>query len=163
MITPLAPMERMTIVALPPPSEVELLVKVCHVLLRLVLGGVCVADADEHGDHVGGRHLQALLHGVVLLVQGYAHGAGEPFRRGFSFVGNQYHLDAFGEDQWIDLLFFNRDLNCLMAVELIRGPFKTAYLGQLGGYLSVLGEFEKKPHENPAIGIVLCKDMNRPS
>ena len=57
------------------------------------------------------------------------------FGRGFSFVGNWYHLDAFGMDQYVDLLFFNRDFNCLVAVELKRGPFKTAYLGQLSGYL----------------------------
>lgn len=83
------------------------------------------------------------------------------FGRDFAFVGNQYHLDAFGEDQYIDLLFFNRELNCLVAVELKTGPFKTAYLGQLSGYLSVLDGFVKKPHENESIGIVLCKDANR--
>lgn len=82
------------------------------------------------------------------------------FGRGFSFISNAYHLDAFGEDQFIDLLFFNRDLNCLVAVELKRGKFKPAYLGQLSGYLSVLDEFERKPHEAPSIGLVLCKDMN---
>ena len=63
------------------------------------------------------------------------------FGRGFSFISNAYHLDAFGEDQFVDLLFFNRDLNCLVAVELKRGKFKTAYLGQLSGYLSVLDEW----------------------
>lgn len=83
------------------------------------------------------------------------------FGKDFAFVRNQYHLDAFGEDQYIDLLFFNRELNCLVAVELKRGKFKTAYLGQLQGYLSVLDGFERKPHENPAIGIILCKDMNK--
>ena len=83
------------------------------------------------------------------------------FGRGFTFVGNQYHLDAFGEDQYIDLLFLNHDLNCLVAVELKCGPFKTAYLGQISGYLAVLDKFEKKEHENPSIGIVLCKDMNK--
>lgn len=82
------------------------------------------------------------------------------FGRSFSFVGNQYHLDAFGVDQYIDLLFFNRDLNCLVAVELKNGPFKTAYLGQLSGYLRVLDDFERREHENPSIGLVLCKDMN---
>ena len=60
----------------------------------------------------------------------------------------------------MDLVFFNRDLNCLVAVELKRGKFKSAYLGQLSGYLSVLDEFERKPHEKPSIGIVLCRDMN---
>ncbi len=83
------------------------------------------------------------------------------FGKDFAFVRNQYHLDAFGEDQYIDLLFFNRELNCLVAVELKRGKFKTAYLGQLQGYLSVLDGYERKPHENPAIGIILCKDMNK--
>ena len=79
----------------------------------------------------------------------------------FAFIRNQYHLDAFGEDQYIDLLFFNRALNCLVAVELKTGKFKTSYLGQLQGYLSVLDGFERKPHENPAIGLILCKDMNK--
>ena len=51
------------------------------------------------------------------------------FGRDFAFIGNQYHLDAFGEDQYIDLLFFNRELNCLVAVELKRGKFKSSYLG----------------------------------
>ena len=83
------------------------------------------------------------------------------FGRDFAFVGNQYHLEAFGEDQYIDLLFFNRGLNCLVAVELKAGPFKTAYLGQLSGYLSVPDGYAKKPHDNDSIGIVLCKDANR--
>lgn len=83
------------------------------------------------------------------------------FGKDFAFIRNQYHLDAFGEDQYIDLLFFNRALNCLVAVELKTGKFKTSYLGQLQGYLSVLDGFERKPHENPAIGLILCKDMNK--
>ena len=83
------------------------------------------------------------------------------FGKGFSFIRNQYHLDAFGVDQYIDLLFFNRDLNCLVAVELKTGKFKTAYLGQLSGYLSILDGFERRPHENPSIGIILCKDMDK--
>lgn len=83
------------------------------------------------------------------------------FGKDFTFVRNQYHLDAFGEDQYIDLLFFNRALNCLVAVELKTGKFKTSYLGQLQGYLSILDGFEKKPHENPSIGLILCKDMNK--
>ncbi len=83
------------------------------------------------------------------------------FGKDFAFIRNQYHLDAFGEDQYIDLLFFNRELNCLVAVELKTGKFKTSYLGQLQGYLSVLDGFERKPHENPSIGLILCKDMNK--
>lgn len=83
------------------------------------------------------------------------------FGKDFTFIKNQYHLEAFGENQYIDLLFFNRALNCLVAVELKTGAFKTSYLGQLSGYLSVLDGYEKKPHENPSIGLVLCKDMNK--
>lgn len=83
------------------------------------------------------------------------------FGKDFAFISNQYHIEALGEDQYIDLLFFNRELNCLVAVELKTGKFKTAYLGQLQGYLSVLDGYDRKPHENPAIGLILCKDMNR--
>ena len=83
------------------------------------------------------------------------------FGKGFSFIRNQYHLNAFDEDQYIDLLFFNRELNCLVAVEQKSGKFKPAYLGQMQGYLSILDGFEKKSHENPSIGIILCKDMNK--
>ena len=81
--------------------------------------------------------------------------------KGFSFISNQFHIEAFGEDEYIDLLFFNRDLNCLVAIELKTGKFKSAYLGQLSGYLTLLNKFERKAHENPAIGIVLCRDINK--
>lgn len=63
--------------------------------------------------------------------------------------------------QYADLLLFSRDFNCLVAVELKRGPFKTVYLGQLSGYLRVLDDYERRERENPSIGLVLCKDMNR--
>lgn len=99
-----------------------------------------------------------------VLEQGVVHNVKNfimTFGRDFTFVGNQYHLDAFGQDQYVDLLFFNRELNCLVAVELKKGPFKTSYLGQLSGYLSILDGFVRKEHENPSIGIVLCKDMDK--
>ena len=62
---------------------------------------------------------------------------------------------------FVDLLFFNRELNCLVAVELKTGKFKPSYLGQLNTYLSVLDDKVKKPHENQSIGIILCRDMNK--
>lgn len=83
------------------------------------------------------------------------------FGRDFTFVGNQYHLEIYGVEHFPDLLFFNRELNALVVVELKIGEFKTSYLGQLMGYLSILDAKVKKPHENPAIGIVLCKEANR--
>lgn len=81
--------------------------------------------------------------------------------RDFSFVGNQYHLEMYGEEMWSDLLFFNRELNALVAIELKVGKFKPAYLGQLYAYLQVLDDKVRKPHENPSIGIVLCKSANQ--
>ena len=83
------------------------------------------------------------------------------FGRDFTFIGNQYHLEIYGVEHFPDLLFFNRELNALVVVELKTGEFKTSYLGQLMGYLSILDAKVKKPHENPAIGIVLCKEANR--
>ena len=83
------------------------------------------------------------------------------FGRDFAFVGNQYHLEAFSEDFFPDLLFFNRELNCLVIVELKTGNFKPGYLAQLMTYLRILDDKVKKPHENPSIGIVLCKNANK--
>ena len=83
------------------------------------------------------------------------------FGRDFTFVGNQQHLEIYGVEHFPDLLFFNRELNALVVVELKTGEFKTSYLGQLMGYLSILEAKVRKPHENPPIGIVLCKDANR--
>ena len=79
------------------------------------------------------------------------------FGTDFTFVGNQYHLEKDGHDMFPDLLFYNRELAALVVVELKRGEFKPAYLGQLSGYLRVLDTEVKKPFENPSIGIILCK------
>ena len=83
------------------------------------------------------------------------------FGRDFAFVGNQYHLEKYGFDFFPDLLFYNRELAALVVVELKRGEFKPAYLGQLSAYLRVLDTEVKKPFENPSIGIVLCKQADR--
>lgn len=83
------------------------------------------------------------------------------FGRDFTFVGNQYHLEKFGVEQFPDLLFFNRELSALVCVELKDGTFKTAYLGQLAGYLRILDDEVRKPNENPSIGIILCKSANK--
>jgi Uncharacterized conserved protein len=83
------------------------------------------------------------------------------FGRDFAFVGNQYHLEKFGHDEYPDLLFYNRELTALVAVELKQGAFKPAYLGQLSAYLRILDSEVKKPFENPSIGIVLCKEADK--
>lgn len=83
------------------------------------------------------------------------------FGKDFIFMGNQYRVELEGEEMFIDLLFFSRELAAMVAVELKYGKFKPAYLGQLCTYLQALDLTVKKPHENPSIGIVLCKEMNK--
>lgn len=83
------------------------------------------------------------------------------FGKDFTFIGNQYELEKFGQEEFPDLLFFNRELAAMVVVELKDGPFKTSYLGQLCGYLKMLDDNLKKPHENPSIGIILCKSANK--
>ena len=83
------------------------------------------------------------------------------FGRGFSYLGNQVHYDRLGHDHWVDLLFFNRVLRSLVVIELKKGTFKPAYLGQLAAYLRVLDDEERIEGENPSLGIVLCKDADR--
>ena len=84
------------------------------------------------------------------------------FGKDFSFIGNQYRVEAAGHEHFIDLLFFNRELNALVAVELKKGAFKPIYLGQLNLYLQALDDTVKKPHENPSVGIILCQSADRP-
>ena len=83
------------------------------------------------------------------------------FGKDFTFVGNQYHLEKFGVEEFPDLLFFNRELAALVCVELKDGPFRTSYLGQLAGYLRILDDEVRKPNENSSIGIILCKSANK--
>ena len=66
------------------------------------------------------------------------------FGQDFIFIGNQYRLEVSGEELFVDLLFFNRELNSLVAVELKSGKFRSSYLGQLSTYLSALDSFVKK-------------------
>ena len=83
------------------------------------------------------------------------------FGNKFCFIGNQYRVMVDEQEFFIDLLFFNRELRSLVAVELKRGEFKPAHLGQLNFYLSALDEFVRQPDEAPSIGIILCKEANR--
>lgn len=83
------------------------------------------------------------------------------FGRDFCYIGNQYRLLTHNEELFPDLLFFNRELNALVVIELKIGKFKPSYLGQLSNYMQILDDQVRKPHENSTIGIVLCKEMNR--
>ncbi len=80
--------------------------------------------------------------------------------KGFSFIGNQYRLEYNEKEYFVDMLFFNRDLKALVAIELKIGEFKPEYIGKMNFYLTLLEKFERKAGENPPIGIVLCADKN---
>lgn len=76
--------------------------------------------------------------------------------RDFAFVGEQYALQVGGRDFRIDLLFFHRELQCLVAFELKIEEFQPEHLGKLGFYLEALDRDVRKPHERPSIGVLLC-------
>ena len=83
------------------------------------------------------------------------------FGQDFMFIREQYKVMIGEEEKFIDLLFFNRQLNALVAVELKDARFQPAHLGQLSFYLSALDKTVRKPHENPPIGLVLCREFDR--
>ena len=98
-------------------------------------------------------HLEADLHqGLLHYLKNFLIELG----RDFCFVGSEYPLQVGGRDFTLDLLFFHRGLNCLVAIELKVGRFEPEYLGKLGFYLEALDRDVKKPHEQPAIGVLLC-------
>ena len=79
----------------------------------------------------------------------------------FTFVAEEYRLQIDMEDFYIDLLFYHRELCCLVAFELKIEKFSPSHLGQLNFYLEALDQDIKKPHENPSIGILLCKTKSK--
>lgn len=98
-------------------------------------------------------HAEADLHrGLLLRLKEFLIELG----RDFCFVGSEYPLQVGGRDFALDLLFFHRGLNCLVAIELKVGRFEPEYLGKLGFYLEALDRDVRKPHENPGIGVLLC-------
>ncbi len=79
------------------------------------------------------------------------------FGRDFAFMGEEYPIQVGDTDFAIDLVFYNRSLNCMVAIELKTEKFKPEHLGQINFYLEALDRDVRKPHENPSIGILLCK------
>jgi predicted nuclease of restriction endonuclease-like (RecB) superfamily len=80
--------------------------------------------------------------------------------RDFCFVGSEYPLQVGGRDFALDLLFFHRGLNCLVAIELKISEFQPEYLGKLDFYLEALDRDVRKAHEQPSIGVLLCASKN---
>jgi len=93
-----------------------------------------------------------LQHGLLQKLKAFLIELG----RDFCFVGAEFPVQVGGRDFALDLLFFHRGLNCLVAIELKVGRFEPEYLGKLSFYLEALDRDVKKPHENPAIGVLLC-------
>ena len=82
------------------------------------------------------------------------------FGKDFTFAGEEYRIQVGNNDYYIDLLFFHRELSCLVAFELKIDDFKPEYLGKLNFYLEALDRDVKKPHENPSVGVILCKSKD---
>tara|TARA_Y100001972_G_scaffold83490_1_gene101596 strand:+ start:177 stop:740 length:564 start_codon:yes stop_codon:yes gene_type:complete len=98
-------------------------------------------------------HSEADLHrGLLSQLRSFLIELG----RDFCFVGSEFPLQVGGRDFALDLLFFHRGLNCLVAIELKIDRFEPEHLGKLNFYLEALDRDVRKPHENPAIGLLLC-------
>ena len=80
--------------------------------------------------------------------------------KGFSFIGNQHRLEYNNKEYFVDMLFYHRGLQSLVAIELKIGSFKAEYVGKMNLYLSLLDKLEKEENENPSIGIILCADKD---
>lgn len=80
--------------------------------------------------------------------------------RDFIYIDQEYELQVGNSDFRIDLLFYHRELQCLVAFELKTGAFEPEYLGKLNFYLEALDRDVKKPKENPSIGVLLCKSKD---
>ena len=78
------------------------------------------------------------------------------FGKDFTFIGEEYRIQVGGQDFYIDLLFYNRALSCLVPIELKIGKFKPEHIGQINFYLEALDRDVKKPNENPSVGVILC-------
>jgi len=82
------------------------------------------------------------------------------FGKDFTLVGEEYRLQVGQKDFYIDLLFFHRDLQCLVAIDLKIAEFKPEYMGKMEFYLEALDSDVKKAHEKPSVGIILCKNKD---
>ena len=115
-----------------------------------LLDFIDIRDPDDYDE----RDVQD---GIVKDIRKFIMTCGE----GFCYIGHQFRMIISETEFFVDLLFFNRNLQCLVAFELKREVFTPADLGQLSFYLSALDEYVRKPFENKSIGILLCKDMDR--
>jgi predicted nuclease of restriction endonuclease-like (RecB) superfamily len=106
--------------------------------------------ADEHSE-------SDLEHALIQNIRTFLIELGY----NYTFVGNQYKVTVNDKEYFIDLLLYHRQLQCLIAIELKIGEFLPEYKGKMEFYLSVINDTIKLPHENEAIGIIICKSKDR--
>ena len=106
--------------------------------------------ADEHSES---ELEQALIKNIRSFLLELGHN--------YTFVGNQYKVSVSDKEFFIDLLLYHRKLQCLIAIDLKIGEFLPEYKGKMEFYLTVLNDTIKLPHENEAIGIIICKSKDR--
>ena len=109
-----------------------------------------VGLAEEHSEY---ELEQAIIKNIRAFLM--------EFGTDFSFIGNEYRLEVDGKEYFIDLLLYNRRLQAMIAIELKIGEFQPEYKGKMEFYLNILNDTVKLPHENPAIGIIICKSKSR--
>ncbi|GHT41159.1 hypothetical protein FACS189437_07710 [Bacteroidia bacterium] len=116
-----------------------------------LLDFVNIEDPDDEPDE---RVLEAA---IVNNIKKFIMALGKDF----SFIGNQHRMIIEEKEYFVDLLFFNRQLQSLVAIDLKRGEFKPEYLGKMNFYLSALDDLVRLPHEKSSIGIILCKSQKQ--
>lgn len=117
---------------------------------QYLLDFVNIEDADDEIDE------RILEREIVLNIKNFLMSLGNDF----TFMGNQFRILVEEDEYYIDLLFFHRGLQALVAFELKKGVFKPEYVGKMNFYLSALDDLIKQDHENPSIGIILCKEKD---
>lgn len=127
---------------------------ICMFKDEYLLNFINVEELGMHDEDIDEEVIESnIVHNVKNFIM--------TFGKGFSFSGSQVHYDKLGHDHWIDLLFFNRDLNRTVVFELKKGRFKVGYLAQLSAYLRILNDDDRRDHEEAPIGIILCKNVDK--
>ncbi|GHT31687.1 hypothetical protein AGMMS49574_13850 [Bacteroidia bacterium] len=116
-----------------------------------LLDFVNIEDPDDEPDE------RVLETAIVNNIKKFIMALGKDF----SFIGNQHRMIIEEKEYFVDLLFFNRQLQSLVAIDLKRGEFKPEYLGKMNFYLSALDDKVRLSHEKPSIGIILCKSQKQ--
>lgn len=125
-----------------------------HAQAKLAIHDEYIFGFLELGEQYSERELERAL---IARIEDFLRAMGGRF----AFMGSQYRVNVDGKDFFIDLLLFHRQLRCLVAIELKVGEFQPEFVGKMQFYLTALDRQVRQADENPAIGIILCKEKNR--